>query len=72
VVEGTGEGCSLARKISKAPDEKERLKAAELLGKRYRLFTENVQITDERPLIVDNIPDEAEGSGTEWQSGLTS
>lgn len=29
--------------IDKAPDEKERLKAAELLGKRYGLFTERVE-----------------------------
>ena len=42
VVEGTGEGCSEARLIEKAPDEKERLKAAELLGKRYGLYTEKV------------------------------
>lgn len=29
--------------IQKPPDEKERLKAAELLGKRYSLFTDKVQ-----------------------------
>lgn len=29
--------------IEKPPDEKERLKAAELLGKRYALFTEKVE-----------------------------
>lgn len=28
VVEGVGEGCSEARRVKKAPDEKERLKAA--------------------------------------------
>ena len=43
VVEGTGDGCSEARAIQKAPDEKERLKAAELLGKRYGLYTEKVE-----------------------------
>lgn len=31
------------RVITKPPDEKERLKAAELLGKRYSLFTDKVQ-----------------------------
>ena len=31
VIEGMGEGTSAARRISKAPDEKERLKAAEIL-----------------------------------------
>ena len=44
VVEGAGEGFSSARNIDKAPDEKERLKAAELLGKRYQLFTDKVDI----------------------------
>lgn len=43
VVEGTGEGCSEARTMDKAPDEKERLKAAELLGKRYGLFKDKVE-----------------------------
>ena len=44
VVEGTGEGCSSARRMKKKPDEKERLKAAELLGKRFGLFKENVNV----------------------------
>ncbi len=43
VVEGVGEGCSVARAMGKTPDEKERLKAAELLGKRYGLYTEKVE-----------------------------
>ena len=43
VVEGIGDGCSEARAITKGPSEKERLKAAELLGKRYALFTDKVE-----------------------------
>lgn len=43
VVEGVGEGCSEARTIEKAPSEKDRLKAAELLGKRYGIYTEKVE-----------------------------
>lgn len=43
VVEGVGDGMSEARAMQKAPDEKERLKAAELLGKRYGLYTEKVE-----------------------------
>ena len=43
VVEGIGEGCSEARTMEKAPSEKDRLKAAELLGKRYSLFTDRVE-----------------------------
>lgn len=42
VVEGTGDGCSEARQMQKAPDERERLKAAELLGKAHCIFTEKV------------------------------
>lgn len=43
VVENIGDYMSEARKIQKTPDEKERLKAAELLGKRFSLFTDKVQ-----------------------------
>lgn len=43
VVEGTGDGCSEARTMEKSPSEKERLKAAELLGKRYALFTDKIE-----------------------------
>lgn len=43
VVEGVGEGCSEARTMQKSPDEKERLKAAELLGKAHMMFTDKVQ-----------------------------
>lgn len=43
VVEGIGDGCSEARTMQKAPSEKDRLKAAELLGKRYALFTDKVE-----------------------------
>ena len=43
VVEGIGDGCSEARTITKEPSEKDRLKAAELLGKRYALFTDKVE-----------------------------
>ena len=43
VVEGVGEGCSEARTMTKAPSEKDKLKAAELLGKRYGLYKEKVE-----------------------------
>lgn len=44
VVEGCGNGVSEARRVTKKPDEKNRLKAAELLGKRYRLFTDKLDV----------------------------
>lgn len=45
VVEGCGLGESRARTIDKHPDEKERLKAAELLAKRHGLLVEKVDMT---------------------------
>ena len=52
VVEGTGDGCSMARKVSKAPSEKDRLKAAELLGKRYGLWTEKLEMDADMELNI--------------------
>jgi phage terminase small subunit len=43
VVEGEGEGCSSARIVKKEISAKDRIKAAELLGKRYRLFIDKVE-----------------------------
>ena len=60
VVEGTGDGCSEARTVQKAPDEKERLKAAELLGKRYGIFTDKMSLDDAIPVIIsgeENLPE---------------
>lgn len=43
------------RVIKKPPDEKERLKAAELLGKRYGLYTEKTEIgLDVSPIVIKN------------------
>lgn len=53
VIEGTGDGCSEARTIEKEPSEKDRLKAAELLGKRYGLYTEKVEETVDMELNVN-------------------
>lgn len=55
VVEGTGDGCSEARRMGKAPDEKERLKAAELLGKRYGIFKESMNVEVEQVIIMDDL-----------------
>ncbi|SHK38415.1 phage terminase small subunit [Hathewaya proteolytica DSM 3090] len=43
VVEGEGDGYSSARVIKKEISAKDRIKAAELLGKRYRLFVDKVE-----------------------------
>ena len=52
VVEGQGDGVSEARRIEKAPDEKDRLKAAELLGKRYGMFTDKMNIDGAIPVVI--------------------
>lgn len=47
--------------IQKPPSEVERLKACELLGKRYGIFTENIQLdADTYITFVDNVPLEDE------------
>lgn len=38
--------------IEKPPDEKERLKAAELLGKRYGLYTDKVNVDGVIPVVI--------------------
>ena len=43
VVEGEGDGCSSAKIVKKDISAKDRNKAAELLGKRYRLFVDKVE-----------------------------
>lgn len=61
VVEGIGDGASEARRFMKAPDEKERLKAAELLGKRYGLFRDKMDVTGTAAVtIIDDMDDEDE------------
>lgn len=40
------------RVIEKPPDEKERLKAAELLGKRYGLYTDKVNVDGVIPVVI--------------------
>lgn len=53
VVEGIGDGRSEARKVQKEPSEKDRLKAAELLGKRYGLYTDRVETEVDMDLNIN-------------------
>jgi len=39
---GMGDGCQEVQEVEKKPSEKDRLKAAELLGKRYGLYTDKI------------------------------
>lgn len=52
VVENIGDYMSEARLVQKAPDEKERLKAAELLGKAHQIFVEKVEQTVDMDLNI--------------------
>lgn len=53
-----GDGCQ--KVIEKPPDERERLKAAELLGRRYGMFTEKVELNQTgKVVILDDIPDDS-------------
>jgi len=47
VVENIGDYISEARRVKKAPDEKERLKAAALIGKRYGIYTDNIDVNSQ-------------------------
>ena len=42
VLVGIGDGCQEVQEVEKKPSEKDRLKAAELLGKRYGLYTDKI------------------------------
>ena len=52
VVENIGDFTSEARLLQKNPDEKERLKAAELLGKRYNLFSDKMKVDVAMPVVI--------------------
>lgn len=60
VIENIGDYMSQARTMQKAPDEKERLKAGELLGKYYGLNITKVEGSVDMgvSIIKDDIPDE--------------
>ena len=53
VTVGVGDGISEIQRIAKAPDEKERLKAAELLGKRFGLFTDKCELSGTARVLID-------------------
>lgn len=59
VVEGQGDGFSSARAMMKAPDEKDRLKAAEQLGKYYGLNIQKLEGSLTVPVVLkDDVPDD--------------
>lgn len=58
VVEGCGMGESIARKMKKKPDEKERLKAAESLAKILGLHREKIDLNASQVILVDDVPED--------------
>lgn len=58
VMEGLGEGISRAITVEKQVSAKDRIKAAELLGKRYAMWTERQQVDANIGVvqIIDDIP----------------
>ena len=47
VLKGVGKGSQRIEKVHKKPSEKDKLKAAELLGKRFGMFKEKVEVDGE-------------------------
>lgn len=58
VVEGVGDGCSNAKTMVKKMAGRERVKAAELLGKMHGIFTDKLVVQEECPVIVYRREDE--------------
>ncbi|KYD28157.1 hypothetical protein B4109_3058 [Geobacillus stearothermophilus] len=44
--------------VDNTPNIKDRVKAAELLGKRYALWTEKQQVEVTTPVFVDDVPED--------------
>ena len=40
------------------PSAKDRIKAAELLGKRYRMWTDKHEVEITTPIFIDDVPEE--------------
>ena len=64
VVVSKGDFVSEAQKVKKQVGPKDRNKAAELLGKRYRLFTDRIEHEGLAPVtIVDDIEEDGQDEG---------
>ncbi len=52
VVEGEGDGVTCARNIEKGIPAKDRIKAAELLGKRFGIYTDKVKVSEGISIVI--------------------
>ena len=55
MVEGIGDGCSEARTMEKKPSFKEIISAINTLGKMQGAFTENINLSVEPVMIVNDL-----------------
>lgn len=53
-----GMGMGEQKLVKKELDGNDRIKAAELLGKRYAMWTDRQQVEDITPIFKDDVPDE--------------
>jgi len=58
MVVGDGDFGGSVEKEEKRSDTNDRTKAAELLGKRYRMWTEKHEVENITPIFVDDVPDD--------------
>ncbi len=52
VIEGEGDGVTSARNVDKAIPAKDRIKAAELLGKRFGIYTDKVKVDSGVSVVI--------------------
>lgn len=66
VLKGVGKGSQRIEKVQKKPSEKDKLKAAELLGKRFGIFKERVELDGElRSEKLSDVLNQLGGEGLE-------
>ncbi len=59
VLKGVGKGSQRIEKVQKKPSEKDKLKAAELLGKRFGMFKDNVNVSGTVPIVIEEDMDDS-------------
>lgn len=57
VIEGTGNGCSKARHMDRAPSFKDQLKAIELLARMGGMFTDKINMEGSVPVVLKGYDD---------------
>lgn len=71
IVEGLGDGCSEARKVQKAPDEKERIRAAETLAKLFGIGRQSKLAEQEQKARIQKMEKETVRIERDLNGGAT-